>query len=133
VLAPQPNPHDNVYRVMRAYISKPNKRGEAMQELRYDLFLFIFSYGGITACIIAYGIMHYLLILKNRSAAEAMRALKEEVTYAFVKKTAKIVLCLASLLSSSYVSQNLSRFITVSLGLGMMFYLLLHRRNSNSE
>jgi hypothetical protein len=111
---------------------KPNKRGGAMQELRYDLFLFIFSYIGIVACIIVYGIMRYLLILKKQSSAEALRIFKEEVTRTFVKKTAQIVLCLASLLSSAYVSQNLSRFITVTVGLGMMFYLLLRRRNSKS-
>jgi hypothetical protein len=113
-------------------VEKRMKRGGAMRELRYDFFLFIFSYCGIAACIIVYGIMRYILILKNRSAAEVLRAFKEEVTRAFVKKTAQIVLCLASLLSSAYVSQNLSRFITVILGLGMMFYILLHRRNSNS-
>jgi hypothetical protein len=104
-----------------------------MQELRHDLFLFIFSYAGIVAGIIAYGIMRYLLILKNRSAAEAMRIFKEEVTRAFVKKGAQVVLCLAALLSSAYVSQNLSRFITVTVGLGMMFYLLLRRKNPKSE
>ncbi|MDR2124887.1 MAG: hypothetical protein LBP38_07930 [Desulfovibrio sp.] len=103
-----------------------------MQELRYDLFLFTFSYGVITACIVVYGIMRYFLILKNRSTAEVLRAFKEEVTGTFVKKAAQIVLCLASLLSSAYVSQNLSRFLAVTLGLGMMFYLLLRRRNSNS-
>ncbi|MDR1946079.1 MAG: hypothetical protein LBQ51_02790 [Desulfovibrio sp.] len=96
--------------------------------MRYDLFLFLYSYAVIATGIIIYGIGHYLLIIKNKSAAEAQLAFKEDITLKFVKKTALIVLCLAALLASAYVSQNLSRFLSVSLGLGIMFYLLLQQR-----
>ncbi|MDR1490861.1 MAG: hypothetical protein LBS65_10370 [Desulfovibrio sp.] len=95
-----------------------------MEKFTADLLLFAISLAGVSAIFAAYHLIHFLSLRREHggNSAEAAAAFRKDFN---LKKICLITLCLSCLLSSAWVTENLSRLIALLTCFFIIYRLLL--------
>ncbi|MDR0827198.1 MAG: hypothetical protein LBN33_04880 [Desulfovibrio sp.] len=102
--------------------------GFVMEEFKLDTLLFVICLAGVSLSVAIYKLIQYLSLRKESPAEEreaACAAFKKDLN---PKKLILIVICFSCLLSSAWVTKDLSRTITLLTCFFIIYLLLLGGR-----